>query len=179
MNFCPQCASPVSHRVPDGDNRPRHVCDACGTIHYVNPKIVAGCLPVWEDRVLLCRRAIAPRHGLWTLPAGFMEMGETTQAAAARETMEEANCRVEIQELYCYLNIPRISQVYVLFLARMLDADYSPGEESLDVELFKESDIPWDELAFPAMEVALRHFISDRRDGRFVTRVVDLDRRPR
>ena len=178
MNFCPRCGSPMSHRVPEGDDRPRHVCDACNTIHYVNPKIVAGCVPVWEDKVLLCRRAIDPRSGLWTLPAGFMETGETTQAAAARETMEEAMARVEIQDLYCYLNIPRISQVYVLFLARMLEPQFGAGAESLEVDLFEESRIPWEEMAFPAMEVTLRHFFADRRDGRFVTRVVDLDRRP-
>lgn len=179
MNFCPRCASPVVERVPQGDDRPRHMCDACGAIHYSNPKIVAGCVPVWEDKVLLCRRAIAPRHGLWTLPAGFMENGETTQAAAMRETLEEACARVEVNDLYCYLNIPRISQVYVIFLARLLDLDFAPGAESLEVELFEESRVPWDEMAFPAIEITLRHFFDDRREGRFATRVLDVDRRPR
>ena len=171
MNFCSECASPVAHRVPDGDNRPRHVCDACGAIHYLNPKIVAGCLPVWEDRVLMCRRAIQPRHGLWTLPAGFMEMGETTQAAAARETMEEATARVEVQDLYCYLNIPRISQVYVLFLARMLEPDFAAGTESLEVDLFKESEIPWDEIAFKVVHLTLERYLKERANQTFTLSV--------
>ena len=179
MNYCSNCAAPVAERVPDGDNRLRHVCDACGVIHYVNPKIVAGCLPVWEDKVLMCRRAIEPRSGLWTLPAGFMELGETTQAAAARETLEEAQAQVEIQDLYCYLNIPRINQVYVLFLGRMLTPDFAPGEESLEVALLEEDQIPWDQIAFASMDVTLRHFFEDRRNGQFITRVVDLDHRPR
>ena len=179
MKFCSSCGAPVSERVPHGDNRPRHVCDACGIVHYVNPKIVAGCLPVWEDKVLMCRRAIEPRSGLWTLPAGFMEMGETTQAAAARETLEEAEARVEIEDLYCYLNIPRINQVYVLFLGRLLSPDFAPGAESLEVALLEEGQIPWDQIAFSSMEVTLRHFFEDRRNGRFIQRVVDLDHRPR
>jgi len=178
MNFCPLCASPLVERIPRGDDRSRHVCDACGTVHYSNPKIVAGCVPVWEDKVLLCRRAISPRHGLWTLPAGFMENGETTQAAAQRETLEEACARVQVGDLYCYLNIPRISQVYVIFLARLLDLEFAPGAESLEVELFEEGRIPWDEIAFPAIEVTLRHFFEDRRQGSFATRVLDVARRP-
>ncbi len=178
MNFCPCCASPLVERVPEGDDRPRHVCDACGAIHYSNPKIVAGCLPVWQDQVLMCRRAIAPRHGLWTLPAGFMENGETTQAAARRETLEEARARVEIGDLYCYLNIARISQVYVIFRARLLDLDFAPGAESLEVALFDEARIPWDALAFPVMEITLRHYFRDRVNGTFPTRVIDVERRP-
>ena len=177
MNFCPQCAAPVILRVPDGDNRPRHVCDACDTIHYSNPNIVAGCLPVWDDQVLLCRRAIEPRHGLWTLPAGFMENGETTQAAAQRETLEEACARVEVQNLYCYLNIARISQVYVIFRAQLLDLDFAAGPESLEVELFSEADIPWDSMAFPAIEMTLRHYFEDRKKGDYPTRVLDVERR--
>ena len=179
MNYCTHCAAPVVHRVPDGDNRPRHVCESCGLIHYSNPKIIAGALPVWEQQVLLCRRAIEPRHGLWTLPAGFMENGETTQNAARRETEEEACARVDVGDLYCYLNIPRISQVYVIFLARLLDLDFSAGEESLEVELFHEKDIPWDAIAFPAIEIALRHYFEDRKQGVFPTRVFDVERRAR
>ena len=179
MNYCSNCAAPVVHKVPAGDNRPRHVCDACGLIHYSNPKIIAGCLPVWKDQVLLCRRAIEPRHGLWTLPAGFMENGETTQDAAKRETNEEALARVEIDNLYCYVNIPRISQVYVIFLARLLDLDFAAGEESLEVELFHEAEIPWDKIAFPPIEVTLRHYFEDRKGGDFPTRVLDVERRPR
>jgi len=178
VNFCPCCASPLVERVPPGDDRPRHVCDACGAIHYSNPKIVAGCVPTWEHRVLMCRRAIAPRKGLWTLPAGFMENGETTQAAAAREALEEANARVEVGDLYRYINIPRISQVYVLFLARLLDDAVTPGAESLEVELMTEQQIPWAEIAFPSIEVTLRHFFAERREGAFTTRVLDVERRP-
>ena len=177
MNFCSHCASPVVLRVPPGDDRPRHVCDACGVIHYSNPKVVAGCVPVWEDQVLLCRRAIAPRHGLWTLPAGFMENGETTQAAAARETLEEALARVDVGDLYCYLNIARISQVYVIFHARLLDLDFAPGAESLEVALFREHEVPWERIAFPAIEITLRHYFEDRARGVFPTRVLDVERR--
>jgi ADP-ribose pyrophosphatase YjhB (NUDIX family) len=179
MNYCTHCAAPVIHRVPDGDNRPRHICGSCGLIHYSNPKIIAGALPVWEQQVLLCRRAIEPRQGLWTLPAGFMENGETTQNAARRETEEEACARVDVGDLYCYLNIPRISQVYVIFLARLLDLDFAAGEESLEVELFHEKDIPWDDIAFPAIEIALRHYFEDRKQGIFPTRVFDVERRAR
>jgi ADP-ribose pyrophosphatase YjhB (NUDIX family) len=178
VNFCPRCASPVVERVPPGDDRPRHVCDTCGTVHYSNPKIVAGCVPVWRERVLMCRRAIDPRHGLWTLPAGFMENGETTQAAAAREALEEARAQVEVGELYRYINIPRISQVYVLFLARLLDPEVAPGPESLEVALMTEEEIPWESIAFPSIEVTLRHFFEERRAGSFTTRVLDVERRP-
>lgn len=177
MNFCSQCGSPVSSRIPPGDDRPRFVCDTCGTIFYSNPKIVAGCIPQWDDRVLLCRRAIEPRSGLWTLPAGFMENGETTEAAAARETLEEANARVEIGDLFAYLNIPRLNQVYVIFLARLLDENFSAGAESLEVRLFEEKRIPWDQMAFLSIEKALRLYFADRRDGRFRTHMADIERR--
>jgi ADP-ribose pyrophosphatase YjhB (NUDIX family) len=179
MNYCSHCAAPVVFRVPAGDNRPRHVCEGCGLIHYSNPKIIAGCLPIWNEQVLLCRRAIEPRHGLWTLPAGFMENGESTQDAARRETKEEACARVEIGDLYCYLNIPHISQVYVIFLARLLDLDFAAGEESLEVELFHEAEIPWQKIAFPAIDIALRHYFEDRKNGAFPTRVFDVERRAR
>jgi len=179
MNYCTHCAASVVHRVPLGDNRPRHVCESCGLIHYSNPKIIAGALPVWDEQVLLCRRAIEPRHGLWTLPAGFMENGETTQNAARRETEEEACARVDVGDLYCYLNVPHISQVYVIFLARLLDLDFAAGEESLEVELFHEKDIPWDAIAFPAIDIALRHYFEDRKQGVFPTRVFDVAPRAR
>ena len=179
MKYCSNCGKQVTEKIPEGDDRPRHVCEACATVHYQNPKIVAGCIPLWENRLLLCRRAIEPRHGLWTLPAGFMENGETTQDAARRETREEACARVDVGDLYCYLNIPRISQVYVIFLARLLDRDFSAGEESLEVELFHEADIPWEKIAFPAIEIALRHYFEDRENGVFPTRVFDVERRAR
>lgn len=179
VNFCSHCAAPIVRRIPAGDDRPRHVCDACGTIFYENPKIIAGCVPVWDREVLLCRRAIEPRHGLWTLPAGFMENGETTSAAAARETLEEANARVEIGQLFTYLNVPRINQVYVVFLGRLLDLDFSAGPESLEVALFDEEEIPWDELAFPSITRTLELYYADRRSGQYRTHVDDIYRRPR
>ncbi|MBI3902165.1 MAG: NUDIX hydrolase [Nitrosomonadales bacterium] len=168
MKFCSECGAPVELRYPPDDNRERHVCTACATIHYQNPKLVIGAIPEWEDgRILLCRRAIEPRHGLWTLPAGFMENNETTAEAAARETLEEANARVAIGELYSMYNLPYISQVYLLFRARLLDLNFSPGTESLEVELFAEQDIPWDELAFRPVLYTLQHYFADRKAGHF------------
>jgi ADP-ribose pyrophosphatase YjhB (NUDIX family) len=179
MNFCSQCGAPVSSRVPPGDDRARYVCDSCGTIFYSNPKIVAGCIPQWGEQVLLCRRAIEPRSGLWTVPAGFMENGESTAQAAARETLEEANARVEIGKLFAYLNIPAINQVYVIFLARLLDIDYSAGAESLEVRLFDEHQIPWEEIAFPSIERALRFYYQDRHRQSVATHMADIEPRPR
>lgn len=179
MNYCSQCGAPVTSRVPPGDDRPRHVCDSCGTIFYSNPKIVAGCIPQWDEQLLLCRRAIEPRSGLWTLPAGFMENGESTVQAAARETLEEANARVEMGKLFAYLNIPAINQVYVIFLARLLDLDFRAGAESLEVRLFREHEIPWEEIAFPSIERALRLYFADLRGDGFGTHMADIERRPR
>jgi ADP-ribose pyrophosphatase YjhB (NUDIX family) len=179
MNYCSKCGSPVTSRIPPGDDRPRHICDACGTIFYSNPKIVAGCIPQWGEQLLLCRRAIEPRSGLWTLPAGFMENGESTAEAAARETLEEANARVEMGQLFAYLNIPALSQVYVIFLARLMDLDFSAGAESLEVRLFHEHEIPWQELAFPSIERALRLYFEDRRGEGFGTHMADVERRSR
>lgn len=167
MNYCPACGAPVKLRVPEGDNLPRHICTACETVHYHNPKLVAGCLPEWEDKVLLCRRAIEPRHGLWTLPAGFMENGETTEGAAIRETLEEARTRVQTQGLYTMFSLPDVDQVYVIYRARLLGLNFEAGPESLEVELFTEERIPWDRLAFPTIRETLRHYFADRRAGRF------------
>jgi ADP-ribose pyrophosphatase YjhB (NUDIX family) len=167
MNFCCQCGARVAQRVPSGDTLPRFVCDACGTIHYENPKMVVGCIAEWDNRILLCRRAIDPRKGLWTVPAGFMENGETTMDGARRETLEEANARVEIIALYALYNIPHISQVYMLFRARLLDADFSAGLETLEARLFREEEIPWSEIAFPTVRNALNHYLADRKRGEF------------
>jgi len=180
MKFCSECGSPdVAWRIPDGDTVPREVCGACGAIHYRNPKVVVGCLATWEDRVLLCRRAIEPRHGLWTLPAGFMENGETLAAGAARETIEEARARVDVGELYTVISLPQISQVYVMFRSRLLDLDFGPGPESLEVRLFHEDEIPWDRIAFRTIARTLRNYFLDRRDGAFPLRVSALERRAR
>ena len=175
MKFCPECGAPVELRLPQDDNRERHVCTVCATIHYQNPKMIVGAIPEWDDgRILLCRRAIEPRHGLWTLPAGFMENGETTPEAAARETLEEANALVQVGDLYSMYNIPYINQVYMLFRARLLNLDFSPGVESLEVALFAESEIPWDTMAFRAVSMTLNNFFSDRKAGSYKFHLGDL-----
>jgi ADP-ribose pyrophosphatase YjhB (NUDIX family) len=179
MNFCSSCGSGrLEFRIPDGDHLPRFVCPDCGTIHYRNPKIVVGCLPEWGDRILLCRRAIEPRHGLWTLPAGFLENGETLSAGAVRETIEEANARVELGDLYTVINLPQIGQIYMMFRARLLDLAFGPGPESLEVRLFGEAEIPWESLAFRTIARTLRNFFLDRRFDRFPLRLSTLERRP-
>ena len=174
MNFCNHCGSPVQIAVPDGDNRPRHVCtaDDCGMVHYQNPNIVAGCLIEHEERLLLCRRAIEPRYGLWTLPAGFLENGESVEEGARRETREEATAEVEILQLYSMFSLTHINQVYMLFRARLQESGgYAAGEESLDVRLFDEAGIPWEQIAFPVIHQTLRHYFEDRRRGEFRTHI--------
>ena len=167
MKFCSECGAPVTLKVPAGDSLPRHVCEACDTIHYQNPKMVVGCIVEWEDRILLCRRAIEPRYGLWTVPAGYMENGETTVQGAVRETLEEANAQVEIGPLYALYNIPHINQVYILFRARLLDLGFKAGAETLEVGLFPEHDIPWEQLAFATVRNTLTHYYTDRRQGQY------------
>ncbi len=167
MKFCSNCGAAVALKIPAGDTLPRHICDACGTIHYQNPKMIVGCIAEWESRILLCRRAIEPRRGLWTVPAGFMENGETTAQGAIRETLEEANARVEIGPLYAMYNIPHINQVYILFRARLLDLDFNPGMESLETNLFEEEQIPWSEIAFATVRNTLTHYYSDRKAGEY------------
>lgn len=162
MKFCSNCGATVARKIPAGDSLPRYVCDACNTIHYQNPRMVVGCIPEWEGRILLCRRAIEPRHGLWTVPAGYMENGETLAAGAARETLEEACARVEIGALYAVYNIPHVNQVYLLFRARLLDADFAPGEETLETQLFDEAQVPWDQIAFATVRNTLTHYFADR-----------------
>lgn len=175
MNFCSHCGAPVSRRIPPGDTLPRAVCDHCHTIHYENPKLVVGCIPEWTDgRILLCRRAIEPRLGLWTLPAGFMENDETTEQAAARETLEEAEARVDISDLLALVNIPYINQVHLFYRGRLRDPHFGAGEESLEVALFHQDDIPWDELAFRSVTFALRAFFHDRTIGSFGLHNTDL-----
>jgi ADP-ribose pyrophosphatase YjhB (NUDIX family) len=165
MKFCSECASPVSLQIPDGDNRPRYVCVECETVHYHNPKMVVGSIPVWDEdgqiRVLLCRRAIEPRHGYWTLPAGFMENNETTAEAAIRETEEEAGADIEIGDLFSLLNVAQVHQVHLFYLARLRNLNYQAGVESLEVAMFAEKDIPWDDLAFPTIRTTLELFFAD------------------
>lgn len=175
IRFCSLCGSPTTERVPDDDNRLRAVCTKCGHVNYVNPKIVVGTIATWEDsRILLAKRAIEPRHGLWTLPAGYMEVQESAPQGAAREALEEANARVEIQDLYTVYSVPHISQVYMLFRGRLLDPDVSAGPESLDAKLVTEEEIPWNDLAFSMVRLTLKHFIADRKAGTFVTRFGDI-----
>jgi len=168
----------VELRVPEGDNRARFVCGNCGKVHYQNPKVVTGCIPEWGERILLCRRAIEPRYGLWTLPAGFMENGETSMEGAARETLEEAAARVQITALYTAFNLPHISQLYLLFRGRLLAAEFGPTDESLEARLFTEAEIPWDRIAFPVVSETLRLYFRDRADGGFGTHVGDIVRLP-
>jgi len=153
--------------VPSGDNRPRFVCSQCQTIFYENPKIVAGCIPHHGDQVLMCRRAIEPRHGFWTLPAGFMENDETVQEAAIRETIEEAGARVKAPQLYSVFSLPHINQVYMMYRAELADLDFQPGEESLDAGLYTSESMPWAELAFPVVEQTLKLFFADLPANRF------------
>jgi len=168
MNFCSQCGEAVSLSIPEGDNLPRHVCESCGTIHYQNPKLVIGCIAEWQGKILLCRRSIAPRYGLWTLPAGFMENAETTRQAALRETLEEACARIELGALFSLVNIPHINQVHLFYRARLLDTGFAAGLETLETALFAEPEMPWQELAFQSVTLCLRAYFADRTAGHFV-----------
>jgi ADP-ribose pyrophosphatase YjhB (NUDIX family) len=176
--FCPHCGSAhLEIRVPEGDTLPRQVCGDCGTIHYQNPKIVVGCLPEWQGRILLCKRAIEPRLGLWTAPAGFLENGESLSAGAVRETLEEADARVHLGELYTVISLPQINQVYMMFRATLADLDFGPGSESLEVRLYEEDEVPWEALAFRTITRTLRNYFLDRKLGAFPLHVSALERR--
>lgn len=165
MKFCSACGQTVESTIPAGDQRPRFVCASCGTIHYENPRIIAGCIPEWEGKILLCRRAIAPRLGFWTFPAGFLENGEAVQEGAAREAVEEALANVAIGSLVSVVNVLRSHQVHMTFRAHLLDLNFGVGEESLEVGLYEESEIPWSDIAFLSVDFALRCFFADRRLG--------------
>lgn len=165
IKHCRRCGTGVAYRVPDDDNRERAVCGACGTIHYENPLNVVGTVPVWGEQVLLCKRAIEPRHGFWTLPAGFMELGETVADGAVRETTEEAGARIELQGLLTLMNVVRVGQVHLFYLARMLDTTLDPGPETLEARLFHEHEIPWDQIAFRTVRETLQHYFACRRAG--------------
>lgn len=161
INFCSECGARVEQKIPEGETLLRAVCPACQTIHYQNPKIVAGTIPDWEDKILLCRRAIEPRVGFWTFPAGFMEVGESTEAAAARETFEEAHADINIHSLLGVFSLAHVSQVYVVYRAHLQNLHFKPGTESLEVKLVALPDIPWDELAFPVIHQALSQYVKD------------------
>lgn len=182
MNFCSECAHPVSLTIPTGDNRPRYVCSNCGAIHYQNPKMVLGSIPVWDEegdmRILLCKRAIEPRYGYWTLPAGFMENNETTTEAAVRETIEEAGANIQLHELFSLLNVPHVHQVHMFYRATLLDLNYEAGSESLEVKLFAPEEIPWDDIAFQTVGNTLKFFLEDhaarRKGGRYQFHTMDI-----
>ena len=177
MNFCSHCGAPLTLRIPPGDQLPRYVCDACGAIHYQNPKLVVGCVPEYQGRILLCRRAIEPRHGFWTVPAGFMENGETLQQGAARESREEALIEVQIGSLLSIVHVLHAHQVHVFFRATMTAPHYGPGHETLEAELIRPEDIPWPQLAFPSTEFSLRRYLEDRATGSERHHFASLERR--
>ncbi len=175
MNFCSSCGQPVALTIPTGDHLSRYVCGSCGTIHYQNPRLIVGCIPEYEGKILLCRRAIEPQYGFWNLPAGFMENGESLQAAAERESMEEAFAKVAIGSLVAIVHVLPAHQVHVIFRARLLNSNVGTGPESLEVALFDEPDIPWDELAFRSNDFALKRYLEDRRAGREDLHFHDID----
>ena len=175
IRHCRQCGTAVEHRIPDdGDTKLRAVCPSCHTIHYVNPLNVVGTIPVWGDKVLLCKRNIEPRKGKWTLPAGFMELGETTAEGAARETTEEAGAQFAMEGIFSLINVSRVGQVHVFYRAQLLSDVFAPGTETQEAQLFDETSIPWEELAFRTVKETLEHFFADRRAGHFGFHALDI-----
>jgi ADP-ribose pyrophosphatase YjhB (NUDIX family) len=179
MKFCPTCGQTVEQRVPDGDHLARYVCTGCGTVHYQNPKIVAGCVPEHAGRILLCRRAIEPRRGYWTIPAGFMENGESLEEAARRESIEEALAYVEVGSLLAVVSVIHAQQVHVMFRASLPEPRFGVGAESLEVRLCTEQEVPWEEIAFRSVDFALRRYFDDRRAGHERHHFTTLDLRAR
>lgn len=177
MRFCSDCGNPVEKKIPEGDNRIRHVCINCGTIHYQNPKIVAGTLPIFQGKILMCKRAIEPRLGFWTLPAGFMENQETTSEAALRETWEEAEAKVSLDGLYTVMNIPQIDQVHIFFRATLINEEFGAGEETLETRLFTPNEIPWDQISFPTVRQTLEQYLADLENNHFPVHVRDIIKR--
>jgi len=176
MRYCSNCGTNVTLRVPEGDDRPRFVCDACQTIHYQNPKVVVGCIPEWEGKILFCRRAIEPRNGMWTLPAGYLENQETLAEGAKRETFEESRAGVDALSPYAIFNLPFIDQIYIMFRATLKNTEFGPTHESSDVKLIDEKDIPWENLAFRVIREALVLYLADRGRGVFPFRMADISR---
>jgi ADP-ribose pyrophosphatase YjhB (NUDIX family) len=176
MKFCSKCGGEIDQRIPEGDDRVRHICKACDTIHYINPRVIVGCVVEHENKILMCKRAIEPRAGLWTLPAGFMENGETTLQGAARETWEEARAVVTDQQFYRLFDVPDINQVYMFYRGGLAEGSYGVGPESSEVELFDEADIPWQEIAFPVVYHTLREYFHDREQQDWPVRVSAINR---
>ncbi len=176
IQHCRDCGSPVRYRLPDdGDTRQRAICTACHTVHYENPLNVVGTVPYFGDRVLLCMRNIEPRLGKWTLPAGFMELGETTAQGAARETDEEAGAHFEMEGLFSVLSVPRVGQVHMFYRARLLNESFEPGPETQEARLFGENEIPWDEIAFRTVRETLLRYFDDRRRGVYTVHTLDIE----
>ncbi len=171
MNYCSNCGSPISLRTIDGDAIPRFECTSCDVIHYQNPKVVVGVLPYWEDKVLLCSRAIEPRKGYWNVPGGYLENKETLAEGASREAWEEAQITLENLKLHSVYSIPHISQIYMHFISPMPDLTFSPGIESLEVRLFREDEIPWDQIAFSSSKFTLKNYFQDLKSGSFQVHV--------
>lgn len=176
MKYCSSCGSKVNLTIPEGDNRPRYVCPACETIHYQNPNMVTGCIPEWEDKILLCKRAIEPRLGLWTLPAGFMENGESNMEGAAREAMEEANAVMREMQLFSVFSIPHINQVYTMYRGVLHKGEASAGDESEDVRLVSKEEVPWEHIAFPVIRETLKLYYEDLERGEFSTHYGEIIR---
>src|SRR5690606_6848375 len=174
QNFCSQCGTAITLCIPPDDNRMRAVCNNCGAVHYQNPRNVVGVLPIWQDKILLCRRAIEPRYNTWTLPAGFMELGETTAQGAMRETQEEAGAQIRLGPLYTMIDVPHAEQVHFFYLAQVLSQDLYPGPESLEAAFFSIEDIPWSELAFRTIITTLEHYIADSKNGVFPMHHYDI-----
>jgi ADP-ribose pyrophosphatase YjhB (NUDIX family) len=177
LNYCPNCSAKVSLKIPEGDNRERYVCDSCNTIHYSNPNVVVGTLPAFEDKILLCKRAIEPRVGLWTVPAGFLENGESLLQGAWRETKEETQAEVDMKEILTIFNIPQINQIYVIYRANIEDNSFGPTSESLDVKLFSYDEVPWEELAFPFVPKTINHYYECLKTKKFNLHTEDIIRR--
>ncbi|MEP6607679.1 MAG: NUDIX hydrolase [Burkholderiaceae bacterium] len=169
MTYCSVCGHATSPRTPSGDNRVRDCCNHCGAVHYINPRPVVGTIPIWGSQVLLCKRAIEPRLGKWTLPAGFMEVGETTGDGAVRETLEEAGARIKLGPLFSMIDVPHVQQVHIFFQAELVDTDFSAGTESLEVRLFHEHEVPWPDIAFRTVSTTLQLYFGDRARGNFGT----------
>jgi len=175
IKHCKSCGTAIEMRVPDdGDTKERAVCPACGTVHYENPLVVVGTVPHWGDQVLLCKRNIEPRFGKWTLPAGFLEMHETTAQGAERETDEEAGAQIEMQGLFTVLNVARVGQVHLYYRAKLLSEQFNPGYETIEARLFTESEIPWDEIAFHTVTETLKHYFADRRREQYAIHAIDI-----
>lgn len=175
QRFCSQCGTPLTQIIPPDDNRLRDACGRCGAVHYQNPRNVVGVLPVWQGKILLCRRAIEPRYNTWTLPAGFMELGETTAQGAMRETQEEAGAQIELGPLYTIIDVPHAEQVHFFYLAEVLSPDLYPGPESLEAAFFAIDDIPWSNLAFRTVITTIEHYIEDKETDSFPMRHYDID----